>query len=328
MTVFMQGMRRSGTTISYDLFCADGSFDTFYEPLAQGKAKIGGGSGVQGVDVFESVREARQAFLGARDARDLEPLLNHGAPRKADLEFERHLPPMVRDYLAYLIAHAPDPMLKFTRMYCKVPILHQLDPEAKFIHVVRDPRAVAVSYLFGPGHKHKRRFLWKRRFFTQTRKTGHWAAHRLAARLVLCDEFRHLQDCPDFVRILLVWKFVFRETYHTARELFGDRYFLLRHEDLVCDPENTLERLYAALERPLPGHVVDWARSQLRAPSEPFEAANPSWREAIDRLSLDEELELADYTELLTRGACLRAPRGVGAGSGSNHGGFATGVRP
>jgi hypothetical protein len=319
LTIFMQGMRRSGTTISYDLFCADGSLDTFYEPLAQGKPKIGGGSGAQKVDVFESVRQARQAFLHERDALELEPLLNHGAPRRADLEFERQLPPLVRDYLAYLVTHASDPLLKFTRMYCKVPLLYQLDPDAKFVHVVRDPRAVAASYLFGPGHKHKKRFLWKRRFFAQTRKTGHWAAHRLAARLVLDDEFRHLQGCPDYVRVMLVWKFVFRETYHAARELFGDRYFLLRHEDLACDPENTLERLYSTLERPLPGRVVDWARSTLRAPGEPFQASHPAWRTAIEGLSLADELELAGYTDLLRPGATAGATtRGLGSGHGSH----------
>ena len=161
-----------------------------------------------------------------------------------------------------------------------------------------------------------KRFLWKRRFFTQTRKTGHWAAHRLAARLVLHDEFRHLQGCPDFVRILLVWKFVLRETFQTARELFGDRYFLLRHEDLLSDPENTLERLYETLERPLPGHLVDWARSRLRPPSEPFEARNPAWRTAIEQLSLAEELESAGYTDLARGGSGSAAARSLGSGGG------------
>ncbi len=297
MTVFIQGMRRSGTTISYDLFCADGSFETFYEPLAQGKPKIGGGSGVQDVDVFESVRRVRTAFLTERDALPLASLLNHGAPRKADLELERELPPLVREYLEYLLTQARNPLLKFTRMYCKVPILHQLDPNAKFVHVVRDPRAVAASYLFGPAHKHRRRFLWKRRFFVQTRKTGHWAAHRLAARLVLREEFRHLAGCPDYLRILLVWKFVFRETHRAASKLFANRYFLLRHEDLLRDPEGTLERLYAILERPLPGHLVDWARSNLRSPAEPFAATSAAWRTGIRRLSLEEHHEIAGNSD-------------------------------
>lgn len=302
MTVFMQGMRRSGTTISYDIFCADGFFETFYEPLAEAKPKIGGGSGVQEIDVFESVRRIRHGYLRECDSLPLTPLLNYGAPRKADLEFERDLPPFVREYLQYLLAHAQNPVLKFTRMFCKVPILHQLDSEAKFVHVVRDPRAVTASYLFGPRHKHRRRFLWKRRFFTQMSTKGHWASQQFASRLVLRDEFRHLANCPDYVRVLLVWKYVFRETHHAAKELFGDRYFLLRHEDLTRDPTGTLERLYATLERPLPGHVVDWARSNLRPPSEPFAANHRAWQTAIRQLALEDELAIAGYTDWNRRG--------------------------
>jgi hypothetical protein len=307
MTVFMQGMRRSGTTITYDLFCTDGSFDTFYEPLAAAGPKVGGGSGVQEVDVIESVHRARTAFLTERDALPLMPLLNHGAPRKADLELDRDLPPLVREYLEYLLAQAPNPVLKFTRMYCKVPVLHQLDPSAKFLHLVRDPRSVTTSYLLGPRHKHRRRFLWKRRFFTQTSKKGHWAAHQLASRLLLREEFRHLAGCPDHLRVLLVWKFVFRETHRAARELFGDRYFLLRHEDLAQDPVATLERLYAILERPLPGHLVDWARSKVRPPSLPFAAEDRAWKTAIRRLSLEDELAVAGYRDPDVPGRGLEA---------------------
>ncbi len=41
--IFIQGMRRSGTTILYDLFSADPSLTCFYEPLAAGRPSIGGG---------------------------------------------------------------------------------------------------------------------------------------------------------------------------------------------------------------------------------------------------------------------------------------------
>ena len=34
MNVFIQGMRRNGTTILFDLFCEDDLYDCYYEPLA------------------------------------------------------------------------------------------------------------------------------------------------------------------------------------------------------------------------------------------------------------------------------------------------------
>ena len=76
-------------------------------------------------------------------------LLNYGAPRDWRLEFERDLPPIVREYLRFLLAQHQAVAMKFTRMSCKIPVLAEIAPQAKLIHLVRDPRAVAVSYLFG-----------------------------------------------------------------------------------------------------------------------------------------------------------------------------------
>ena len=40
MNVFVQGMRRTGTTIVYDLLSVDPGFDVYYEPLAAGKQTL------------------------------------------------------------------------------------------------------------------------------------------------------------------------------------------------------------------------------------------------------------------------------------------------
>ena len=40
MNVFMQGMRRSGTTIVYDILCQDKNLDLYYEPFAAGRTQV------------------------------------------------------------------------------------------------------------------------------------------------------------------------------------------------------------------------------------------------------------------------------------------------
>ena len=90
MNVFMQGMRRSGTTIVYDILCQDREFVNYYEPFAAAReGALGGGSGVQPVDLFSRIRTIRAEF------RQLHPgitdeMLNYGAPTKPALEFEPH----------------------------------------------------------------------------------------------------------------------------------------------------------------------------------------------------------------------------------------------
>ena len=49
MNVFIQGMRRSGTTILYDALLDDPELSCFYEPLREEKETVGGGSGARAV---------------------------------------------------------------------------------------------------------------------------------------------------------------------------------------------------------------------------------------------------------------------------------------
>ena len=53
MNVFIQGMRRSGTTILFDILSVDPYFDSYYEPFAAAnKEAIGGGSGMHKLIFF------------------------------------------------------------------------------------------------------------------------------------------------------------------------------------------------------------------------------------------------------------------------------------
>ena len=82
MKLFMQGMRRSGTTIGFDVLSQDPRLDLWYEPFSQGReGALGGGSGIQQVDLMEKIRAFRRDFCAGWKT-PLEPdALNWGAPR-------------------------------------------------------------------------------------------------------------------------------------------------------------------------------------------------------------------------------------------------------
>jgi hypothetical protein len=302
-------MRRSGTTILFDCFSQDERFDPFYEPLTVDKPTFGGGSGARAEDLFASVREVRRAYLARRGTPGLTPLLNHGSPRRADLELESELPPFVEDYLAFLLASGQRPLVKFTRAAAKVAVLSRLDPHALFIHLVRDPRAVATSHVLGrrPALPDPRNPAERMRFFQLRTRRGRWGSLDLSRRILEDPGAPELRWPPDFVRVLLVWKTLFETTHAVGSARLGDRYVLVRHEDFALAPVETLGKLYARMGLDLPGSVAGWARRHVRPPRPAFAPGHRAWRRAIHRLGLEPAMVEAGYAA----DAPAPGPRGV-----------------
>jgi hypothetical protein len=298
VNLFIQGMRRSGTTILYDALAEDPDLRCFYEPLREQDVTVGGGSGARDADAFAETRALREDFrrqrypeLGIED-------FNWGGPRDPDLELEPDLPAHCRDLLAYLCDLAPRVAIKETRLYRKIPALAELDPGAAIVHVVRDPRAVTASIMLGRKRRHEERFPTPDDFFEARTKRKLWSSRRLSERLLEEAGASGLEDPPDFLRVLLVWKLTFEDPWREGRRAFGERYHLLRHEDLVADPAGPLRGLYGVLDRELPPEVAAWAERNVRAPEPiPF-ADDPRWGRGAERIGLGEALDAAGYTEL------------------------------
>ena len=295
MTLILQGMRRSGTTIVYDALDQDPGLTLWYEPLAAAKAPaIGGGSGARDVDVFERLRTARAEFLKARDGVEAE-VLNHGAPRDAALEFGPELPAVVADYLRFLLDRPGSVAGKFTRLYSKVPAIHAIAPEAGYVQLVRDPRAVAVSYLFGKERRNERIYGDPDVFFGRRSAYTAWSSGPISelVRREYVDE--RLPEPTDLERILLIWRFTFERAWRDARATYGDRAIIVRHEDFCADPDRELRRIHDLDGRSVPDPVAAWARANVRPPGAIHAEADPRWRDAFERMGMIDLLAESGY---------------------------------
>jgi hypothetical protein len=299
MNLFVCGLRRSGTTILYDALGEDPSLRCFYEPLREDSETIGGGSGARDTDLSAETRALRERFRAEHHPELQIELFNWGGPRDPAVEVEAELPAHIRKWLAHLIAQAPEVAIKETRLHHKLGAIAEIDPAAAVVHLVRDPRAVTASMLLG---RRRRTDIYPDADTFFTARTGRrlWSSRRISEELL--GRRRSLEipaDIPDFVRPLVVWKAAFETMNGDGKRLFGDRYALVRLEDLRTDPQRELERIYALIGRPLPAEVAEWARKNIRHDSAIHLADDPRWARAARLIGMEDELRRAGYAEIL-----------------------------
>lgn len=324
MNVFMQGMRRSGTTIAFDILWEDGIFNCYYEPLSTANDDVfGGGSGMRSVDFYENVRQCRASFMKKqprlekinmettlrKSLKNLmsckmpviekENLLNYGAPRKPILEFETDMSDYAREYIKFMISRAEHTVIKFTRMFSKVRALWEIDPKAKFIHIVRDPRSVTASFFFGKKQRQRDKFPNADIFFESGPEVLIGASRTLSEIVLNTPEYSYLRNCKAYMRVMLLWKIMFQRTHDDGQALFGNNYFLFRHENLLSEPEQALKTLYEFLGLPLPKHVLEWVQKNINRTPSFFAPDNPHWREATKKINMEKELKAAGYEHLI-----------------------------
>jgi hypothetical protein len=298
--VLIQGMRRSGTTIFFDLFFEDERFDCHYEPLNAGRPAPGGGSGAHDYDLNEKTRRLRSAFLATEGLNlDLDAF-NYGAPRDPRLEYETEFPEYIRRYLRFLLERADHTLIKFTRAMHKIAELRALAPGGFLIHVVRDPRLVATSYLFGKHQKNRPRFDSADTFFGRTTNKSAWSSYNFSEILLARPEYAPLKSrCTDLMRLILLWAYNFEVTHRDGARLFGDRYVLVRHEDLLFRTNAIIADLYRRIGMEAPARVTDWARRHITArPLGYVYADDPRWTDALAAVGALDPMATAGYDRL------------------------------
>jgi hypothetical protein len=299
VNLLLCGLRRSGTTILYDALGEDPALRCWYEPLREEAETVGGGSGAREADLGAEMREARERFRAERYPDLQIELFNWGGPRAPELELEAELPAHVRDWLADLLSSESDVAIKETRLHHKLGALAEIDPSAVVVHLVRDPRAVTASMLLG---RRRRLDLYPDADAFFTARTGRrlWSSRRMSEELLADRPAPDLgSDVPDFLRPLLVWQAAIARMSADGPPLFGERYALVRLEDLRADPGRELARIYALIGRPLPGAVTAWAIENIRREGEVSYGDDPRWARAARLLGMEAELKEAGYEAIL-----------------------------
>jgi hypothetical protein len=299
VNLWVQGMRRSGTTIVYDALLEDPELRGFYEPLREEDVTEGGGSGAKAGDAFAETRELRRRFRDAHYPEIEVSEFNWGGPREPALELEPELPEPCRAWLASLLSEAPNVAIKETRLHHKVADIAELDSGAAFVHLIRDPRAVAASTLLG----RRRRFDVypdADAFFELRTDRRLWSSRAISETLGERGDIPVDSDSPDVLRPLAVWRAAFEATEAAGRSAFGDRYALVRLEDLSLDSDRELHRIYERLDRSAPAEVLAWARRNVRAAQDVHLGDDPRWAEGMRALGMKPALEAAGYDASLS----------------------------
>ncbi len=295
--ILMQGMRRSGTTILYDALLEDPELHCFYEPLREDTETPGGGSGARESDPFAETRALRLAYRD-RHFPDMDiSEFNLGGPGNPAAELGPELPDHCAGFLRTLLERDEPVMVKETRFYDKLEAIRAIAPEdSVLVHVVRDPRAVAASMMMGKGRS--RTYASADEFFGEREKRKLWSSRQLSKLLLERPEYSRIRKPANYERILLVWRHTLESTLREGRLLFGDRYVLLRNEELRADPVAAIARVYEVTGRRTPPEVAEWARGKVKAPEVPFAANDPRWSEAFARLDMGGLLADAGYPGL------------------------------
>jgi hypothetical protein len=304
VNLFIQGMRRSGTTILYDALTSDPAVRCFYEPLREEKVSVGGGSGARDVDAFAETSAIREEFRRERYPELAIEQFNWGGPREPPLELDPELPEHCVGLLRHMLelgaaGGSPDTLIKETRLYCKLSSVAELDADAALVHVVRDPRAVAASIVLGRGRRRERKLKTADLFFEDRKPRKLWSSRQISERLLERDGYPALADPTNVERVLVTWRLTFEAARVDGQRLFGDRYVMLRNEELRSDPGGAIERVYGLLGRPVPAEVSAWAERNVSAPQDAYAGDDPRWPEAIERLGMQDAVEDAGYAAVL-----------------------------
>ncbi len=284
MNLIILGLRRSGTTITWETFRQDPrllSYNEPFNPLLRGLP----GWNPRGAytEFVRLVEEGPAEFW----------------KRWAPIERKEELLPGLNDrqqgFFRYLLSQGEHVSVDLTRCHFKIEALHALAPDAVLVHLYRRPESHASSHLL-PSRRdlrgRLRRVMQRSRFWTRATGFNFWGieeivgastagtfAQRLAETGLDPEEVYAL---PAVGKLLAYWRVNFEKAETDGRRYFGERFLSVPFEQFCATPQQVVERVYAAGGLRPPN--LDYSR--IHSANRGHEPDDPRWGHYLAKLGL------------------------------------------
>ena len=197
------------------------------------------------------------------------------------------------NYLEFLLHSDPRVAIKFTRMHHHLDVLKKIAPDGRLLLAVRDPRAVASSYLYGRGQKHRGIYETEQDFFKKSTNRNPWSMRALSNELI--GEHYPGTLFSDLERVLLLWKHKNQKMIKDGEYYFESRHKVMRHEYFLLDAPAAMNSVFDFLELEIGAAQYEWAKTNIQRTSSLPYKNSVFWDEVFAKLEMSDLVASLGY---------------------------------
>jgi hypothetical protein len=230
--VFVTGRFRSGSTLLWNVFRESGEFTSFYEPFNERRWFD---AQTRGETVDKTHRGVKDYWREYDQLQELDEFYDERWIDNALYMSDKVYQPKMRAFIDTIIERSPKrPVLQFNRVDFRLPWLRKQYPNAKIVHLYRNPRDQWCSFLMDKELMNK--------YDVETAYIDNFYLDVWARDLSQHFPFLNKQITPHpYKRFYYLWKLSY---------LFGVEYsdISISYEDLVTDTRVVVEKLRLQLD--------------------------------------------------------------------------------
>jgi hypothetical protein len=277
MKILLAGVARSGTSFLGEIFHNNPEVAYLYEPF-WGNTTIKHRQCIwltEKDDEPDSARMLSEVFAGTFDELERQQPAAQFCQRFATRREE------VTRYLnGRSITNETDVVIKEIRLNMQLRwVVKVMGPDLRIVHLIRDPRGVAASFLLPTKEKANRsaveRVLKLSSMFSRTAAEdtmySEWEWNRAPEMQRFAPEFESYRRLLDrgqpHERIAARWFLLTAHAVSAAEKIPEAQYHRVRYEDLCRDPLGVGGRIYDFLGKRIPQPVIDWLAENTRSGS-------------------------------------------------------------